>query len=37
MKNSLMYELEQRGFINQCSNMDAVADLLDNGNLVAYL
>ncbi|MBP9999827.1 MAG: tyrosine--tRNA ligase [Proteobacteria bacterium] len=37
MKNNLMYELEQRGFINQCSNMDAVADLLDNGNLVAYL
>lgn len=37
MKNRFMYELEQRGFINQCSNMDAVADLLDNGNLVAYL
>lgn len=37
MKNNLMYELTQRGFINQCSNMNAVADLLDNGNLVAYL
>jgi len=37
MKNNLMYELTQRGFINQCSNMDAVADLLDNGQIAVYL
>ena len=32
-----MFELEQRGFINQCSNMNAVADLLDNGQIAVYL
>ena len=37
MQNSLMFELTQRGFINQCSNMDAVADLLDNGQIAVYL
>lgn len=37
MQNDLMYELTQRGFINQCSNMDAVADVLSHGHLVAYL
>ena len=37
MKNTLMNELEQRGFVNQCSNMDAVADLLNNGKMVVYL
>ena len=37
MQNNLMYELTQRGFINQCSNMDAVADLLDNGQIAVYL
>lgn len=37
MKNTLMFELEQRGFINQCSNMNAVADLLDNGQIAVYL
>ena len=37
MQNSLMFELTQRGFINQCSNMDAVADLLDNGKIAVYL
>jgi len=37
MQNSLMFELTQRGFINQCSNMNAVADLLDNGKIAVYL
>ena len=37
MKNTLMNELEQRGLVNQCSNMDAVADLLNNGKMVVYL
>ncbi len=37
MKNTLMFELEQRGFINQCSNINAVADLLDNGQIAVYL
>ena len=37
MKNSLFNELTKRGFINQCSNMDVVADLLDNDKLVVYL
>lgn len=37
MKNTLINELTQRGFINQCSNMDAVADLLDNGQISVYL
>lgn len=37
MPNTLFEELQQRGFINQSSNMDAVHDLLDNGKIVAYL
>jgi tyrosyl-tRNA synthetase len=37
MKNTLMNELIGRGFINQCSNMDVVADLLDNGKISVYL
>ena len=37
MQNTLINELTQRGFINQCSNMDAVADLLDNGQISVYL
>jgi len=37
MKNTLWQELTERGFINQCSNMDAVADLLDNGKIAVYL
>ena len=37
MKNELLYELEQRGFINQCSNIDAVKDLLNNKKISVYL
>lgn len=37
MKNDLWQELQARGFINQCSNMDAVADLLNNGKIAVYL
>lgn len=37
MPNTLFEELQQRGFINQSSDMDAVRDLLDNGKIVAYL
>ena len=37
MPKTLFEELEQRGFINQSSNMDAVRDLLNNGKIVAYL
>ncbi len=37
MSNTLFEELQQRGFINQSSNMDAVRNLLDNGKIVAYL
>ena len=37
MKNSLFNELTKRGFINQCSNMDAVSELLNNDKLVVYL
>lgn len=37
MENTLINELTQRGFINQCSNMNAVADLLDNGKISVYL
>ena len=37
MKNDLWQELQARGFINQCSNMDAVADLLNNGQIAVYL
>lgn len=37
MPNTLFQELSMRGFINQCSNMDAVMDLLDNGKIAVYL
>ena len=37
MKNTLLQELTERGFINQCSNMDAVSDLLNNGKIAVYL
>ena len=37
MKNDLLHELEVRGFINQCSNIDGLADVLDNGQITAYL
>lgn len=37
MANNLVKELVERGFINQCSNMDAVVDMLNNDKIVAYL
>jgi len=37
MQNELFKELEARGFINQCSNIDAVKDLLNNGKMAVYL
>ena len=37
MKRDLFEELEQRGFINQSSNMDAVKDLLNNKKIAVYL
>ena len=37
MQNELLYELEQRGFINQCSNINAVKDLLNNDKISVYL
>ncbi len=37
MQNELLHELEQRGFINQTSNMDALNDALNNGKICAYL
>ncbi len=37
MQNNLFKELQQRGFINQCSNIDAVKDLLNNGQFAVYL
>lgn len=37
MQNDLLHELEVRGFINQCSNMDALNDALNNGKITAYL
>lgn len=37
MPNTLFEELQQRGFINQSSDMDAVRDLLDKNKIVAYL
>lgn len=37
MQNELLHELESRGFINQCSNMDALNDALNNGKITAYL
>lgn len=37
MQRNLFEELSQRGFINQCSNLDAVRDLLDNDKIAVYL
>ncbi len=37
MQNDLLHELAARGFINQCSNMDALNDALNNGKITAYL
>ncbi|MBO7645241.1 MAG: tyrosine--tRNA ligase [Alphaproteobacteria bacterium] len=37
MQKELFTELEKRGFINQCSNLDAVRDLLNNDKMVVYL
>lgn len=37
MKQDLFTELEQRGFINQSSNMDAVKNLLNNDKIAVYL
>lgn len=37
MAKDLVTELVERGFINQCSNMDAVMDMLNNDKIVAYL
>lgn len=37
MQNELLHELEQRGFINQCSNMDGLTDALNAGKITAYL
>ena len=37
MSNTLFKELSERGFINQCSNLDVVTDLLNNGKIAVYL
>ena len=37
MQNDLLHELEVRGFINQCSDMDALNCALNNGKISAYL
>ena len=37
MPNTLFEELQQRGFINQCSNIDAVKDLLNHDKIAVYL
>ena len=37
MQNTLFEELQQRGFINQSSNLDAVKDLLNNDKIAVYL
>ena len=37
MPRNLFEELQQRGFINQSSNMDAVKDLLNNEKIAVYL
>ena len=37
MPNTLFEELQQRGFINQSSNMDAVKDLLNHDKIAVYL
>ncbi len=36
MQNDLLQELEQRGFINQCSNMDGLKDALAAGKIAVY-
>ena len=36
MANSLLQELEQRGFINQCSNMDGLKQALEQGKVTVY-
>ena len=36
MQNDLLQELEQRGFINQCSNMDGLKDALKAGKIAVY-
>lgn len=37
MQNDLLHELEVRGFINQCSDMAALNDALNDGKITAYL
>jgi len=37
MSNDLIHELVERGFINQCSNIEIVMDALQNEKIVAYL
>lgn len=37
MQNDLLHELELRGFINQCSDMGALNEALNNGKITAYL
>ena len=37
MQSDLLHELEVRGFINQCSDMDALNGALNNGKISAYL
>lgn len=37
MQNELLQELEARGFMNQCSNMDALNSALNNGKITAYI
>ncbi len=37
MQNDLLHELELRGFINQCSDMDALNGALNSGKISAYL
>jgi len=37
MQNELFKELEDRGFINQCSNIEAVKNLLNNDKMAVYL
>ena len=37
MQNDLLHELELRGFINQCSDMGALNNALNNGKITAYL
>ena len=37
MQNELLRELSARGFLNQCSNMDALNDALNNGKITVYV